>query len=177
MASKIWFTSDWHLGHFNIITYSGRPFSSTEEMDAALVENHNKLVRPQDKVYNLGDVVINKKHLHKAKAFNGHKRLLRGNHDVYTTKMYLDAGFEEIAAYRVMAGMIFSHIPIHESSMGRFGMNVHGHMHEKKLDDVRYMNICVEHTDYAPLSLEQIVEEMRSRHGSEYLDAHKGSNF
>ncbi len=40
-----WFTSDFHLGHRNIIRYCDRPFHSTDEMDEAIIENLNSRVR------------------------------------------------------------------------------------------------------------------------------------
>lgn len=51
----IFFTSDMHLGHKNIIEYSKRPFSSVDEMDASIIEHYNSVVKPGDTVYDLGD--------------------------------------------------------------------------------------------------------------------------
>ena len=50
-----WFTSDFHLGHFNIIRYCNRPFADTREMNAAILERLNTLVKPDDVLYFLGD--------------------------------------------------------------------------------------------------------------------------
>ena len=50
-----WFTSDFHLGHFNIIRYCKRPFADTQEMNAAIVERMNASVKPDDVLYFLGD--------------------------------------------------------------------------------------------------------------------------
>jgi len=55
---KIWFTADTHLGHENVIRYNPRPFSSTAEMDEALIENWNQVVQPDDAVYHLGDFTL-----------------------------------------------------------------------------------------------------------------------
>jgi calcineurin-like phosphoesterase family protein len=50
-----WFSSDLHLGHFNIIRYSNRPFASVKEMDDTLINNINALVKPEDTLWFLGD--------------------------------------------------------------------------------------------------------------------------
>ena len=52
------FTSDTHFGHENIIKYCNRPFTSTEEMDKALISNWNKVVKPEDTVFHLGDFAV-----------------------------------------------------------------------------------------------------------------------
>jgi calcineurin-like phosphoesterase family protein len=107
---------------------------------------------------------------------NGDKVLIRGNHDIFRDDEYREH-FRELRAYHVMNGMILSHIPIHEESLGRFGVNIHGHLHANrvmkagpasgefvnKVVDPRYHCVCVEHTDFAPILFEdvqkRIVEE------------------
>lgn len=50
-----WFTSDLHFGHTNIIKYSSRPFKDANEMDAYLINEINKVVKPDDTLRMLGD--------------------------------------------------------------------------------------------------------------------------
>lgn len=59
--NNIWFSSDHHFNHKNIIDYCKRPFQSVEEMNIALIENHNKFVNKNDDVYFLGDFVLGTK--------------------------------------------------------------------------------------------------------------------
>ena len=56
----VFFTSDLHFGHGKIIDHCGRPFSSVEEMDRVMIENWNRRVRKNDKVYIVGDIVWDK---------------------------------------------------------------------------------------------------------------------
>jgi calcineurin-like phosphoesterase family protein len=178
--------SDTHFGHTNswekFKKADGsplRPFNSTEEMDEAMVERWNNIVSPSDTVYHLGDVVIDKKSLHHIKRLNGSKRLIRGNHDIFDDKMYYNVGFTKIVAYRVFVDeFVFSHIPLHPDCISdRFKCNVHGHTHsnivtrtivteqgvEQKEVDPRYLCVCVEHTDFAPIPFEEVKSRIAKR--------------
>jgi len=82
--------SDTHFSHENILTFNRedgqkvRPgFSSFEEMDEYIVNKWNSVVKPQDKVYHLGDVVMKKRYIDVVKRLNGRKRLIMGNHDIF----------------------------------------------------------------------------------------------
>lgn len=163
------FISDTHFGHSNIIKFLDtqgnmvRPFKSIEEMDELIIENWNKVVRKIDRVFHLGDVVMNRKCLITLNRLNGKKVLVRGNHDIFKLKDYTPY-FEDIRAYKVYPefGFIFSHIPIHPNEFNkRFKINGHGHLHEKRIDDKRYINLCCEQLAYTPIELEnfkQLVE-------------------
>ena len=161
--TNIWVISDTHFGHTNAWKIFKRadgsplrPFQSTEEMDETMVSNWNKVVAPEDHIYHLGDVVINRKSLQIVKRLNGKKRLVRGNHDIFRTQEYIDIGFEEIYGVRVFPkhGFIFSHIPLHPDQLkSRNWINIHGHLHANKLDDPAYKCVCVEHTEYTPILL------------------------
>jgi calcineurin-like phosphoesterase family protein len=157
----IYIISDTHFGHENIIKYSSRPFANAAEMDEAMVANWNAVVKPSDHVYHLGDVAMRAQHLDAVMPrLNGHKRLVRGNHDIFKTKKYLK-WFEEIHGMRVMDNMLFTHVPIHPGSLGRFRANVHGHTHESTALAFPYVNVCVEQTGYTPISLEYLSAKVR----------------
>lgn len=79
----IWFTSDTHFGHKNIIRYANRPFDDVTHMNEMLVHNWNSVVHPDDTVYHLGDVALGpiRESLAYIRRLNGRKVLITGNHD------------------------------------------------------------------------------------------------
>ncbi len=179
MASDRWFISDTHFGHEKTCTQflnsDGsflRPFSCAEEMDEQMVQRWNERVKPGDKVYVLGDVVIAKKHLQTVQRLNGKKRLIRGNHDIFDTKDYVAVGFKEIYGARHMDigeyTMMLTHIPIHSECVSRFKFNIHGHLHANVLHDQRYINVCVEKIGYAPIHFDELAQIMKERDVEEY---------
>lgn len=80
---KIWFTSDLHFGHNNIIRYCNRPWKSVEEMDEGLIKNWNSVVGENDIVFNLGDFAFapNWRWKEILSELRGHHYLILGNHD------------------------------------------------------------------------------------------------
>ena len=162
----IWFSSDPHFDHDKMWNkfqrHDGTPlrdFKSSLEMNECIVERHNALIKPQDHWYCLGDVAMKKSGLSWVAKVNGHKRLLRGNHDIFKTKDYLEY-FEEVSAYRVFSEhmLCFSHIPIHPVCMERFVLNVHGHMQHKPAQiPGPYRNVSMEMIDYRPVHLDEVL--------------------
>ena len=169
--SNIFYVSDTHFGHANILHFLNsdntkvRPFASVEEMDEILCRNWNAIVSPKDKVYHLGDVAFNMPALHRLKGLNGKKVLIKGNHDIYKLKDYSQYFYDVRSCISdKKMGIIFSHIPIHDSQLEfRFKYNVHGHTHGTVVPDIRYYNICVEHTNWAPIPLVEIGARIEHR--------------
>lgn len=81
--SRIFLTSDLHLGHDNIIEYSNRPFDSLEEMHEVIIDRWNTVVSKDDTVFVLGDYAMGDRatELSKLLSLNGTKILVNGNHD------------------------------------------------------------------------------------------------
>jgi len=173
----VFLTSDTHFGHAGVCRFTEsdgvtkiRPWTDPHEMDEEMVKRWNDTVRPTDKVYHMGDVVINRKALPTMARLNGDKVLIRGNHDIFPDDEYR-LYFRELRAYHVMNGMILSHIPIHPESLGRFGVNIHGHLHSGRVMsdgvvDVRYHCVCVEQTDFAPILFENVMKRIEAEGGS-----------
>jgi calcineurin-like phosphoesterase family protein len=176
----VFLVSDTHFGHAGVCRFMRndgvtklRPWDTPEDMDEAMVKAWNERVRPNDKVYHLGDVVINRRALATMARLNGDKVLIRGNHDIFRDDEYRKY-FRELRAYHVMNGMILSHIPIHSESLGRFGTNIHGHLHSNRVMtevwgeykiDVRYHCVCVEQTDFAPILFEDVIKRIEAEGG------------
>jgi calcineurin-like phosphoesterase family protein len=182
--------SDTHFGHAGVCRFTHpddpavklRPWDNPDEMDEEMVRRWNERVRPTDKVYHLGDVVINRRALRTLHRLNGDKVLIRGNHDIFRDEEYRTY-FRELRAYHVLNGAILSHIPVHEASLGRFGVNIHGHLHASRVkrargvdartgamlygtdNDLRYHCVCVEQTDFAPILLDDVYKRIRAEGG------------
>jgi calcineurin-like phosphoesterase family protein len=110
--------------------------------------------------------------------------LIRGNHDIFKLGDYTKY-FRDIRGVHVIDGMIMTHIPVHSASLGRFGSNIHGHLHERRVMkakgvnypsgeiiyseteiDPRYHCVCVEQTDFRPIAYEEVMERIRSEGGT-----------
>ena len=184
---NIFFISDTHFGHENMlhfINYSGermRSFDSIEELDELMIENWNKMVGPNDRIYHLGDVVYKCKNRDQIMSrLNGKKVLIKGNHDRDQLGWYMKY-FEDIrGTFHIDGNYLLSHFPIHPDSKGRFVRGLHGHIHAQTVmkkvpiavyegydtvlrfnyeQDLWYRNCCVEVNNYSPIPFEVIKEE------------------
>lgn len=177
-VADIWFSSDHHFHHENIIKYANRPFSTVAEMNEMLVKLHNDRVRPSDHWYCLGDVTMERDNQGRGlgilRRMNGHKRLILGNHDHYQMKHYLEY-FEKVMAMQRIDDLWLMHVPCHPSNVGSSKAIVHGHIHAnpspatvvnefeyggvKKRRVTPYINISVEAINYAPVTIEWLRQE------------------
>lgn len=161
--SKTYLISDTHFGHKNIISFlcaDGsrlRPFSSIQEHDDFIISRWNSVVKPEDKVYHLGDVGLTNgtQLIQVLSKLNGTKILIKGNHDNLKLSQYQQV-FKDIRASHTLDGFVLSHIPIHEYSLSRWKANIHGHLHATNLNDSRYINVSCEGVNYTPVDFEFI---------------------
>lgn len=183
---SVFLTSDTHFGHTGVCKFTHqdtnvkiRPWTDPDEMDEEMVKRWNETVRPTDKVYHLGDVVINRKALSILHRLNGDKVLIKGNHDIFKLEDYLPH-FRDIRGYHVMNNMILSHVPVHADSKGRFAANIHGHLHTNRVmkmhGDVRtdkldpwYFNVGVEQTDFRPILFEEVIKRIKEQNEKGYV--------
>ncbi len=185
---SVFLTSDTHFGHINICNFTNydgspvRPWNDVQEMDEEMVKRWNNTVGPKDKVYHLGDVVINRRCLAIMDRLNGDKVLIRGNHDIFRLSDYTPY-FRDVRGCHVMNGMILTHIPISKDSLARFGCNIHGHTHGNRVRKLRGVNVktgemlysdeidpdyfcvCVEQTDFTPILFEEVIQRIKDQGG------------
>lgn len=150
----IWFTSDQHFGHKNIIGYSGRPFADVTAMNDAMVRRHNARVRADDIVVHLGDFAMDERLVgHTLSLLNGRHFLIPGNHDrchpchshaEAARRRYRYVGFEDVLAIGVrmtlhgIGDVLLTHMPTRgdHSALDRY---VEYRPHDTDGEGVRYI--------------------------------------
>lgn len=150
--SKVYFTSDLHFGHTNIMRWQQDPYlrgnaASSDEHDEWLIDEWNKIVKKRDLVWVLGDVAMGKgekgvENLSKVGSLNGTKHLILGNHDD-ALQEYYHYYFSFIRGMFRYKRHWLTHAPIHTNEL-RGLPNIHGHVHTNTVEDSRYINVCVE---------------------------------
>jgi calcineurin-like phosphoesterase family protein len=164
--NELFFTSDTHFGHYNIMRYCERPFDTTEEQDETLIQNWNSVVKPNDSIYHLGDFGFGPQK-ETFDRLNGIKHLIIGNHD---KKPILHMGWESVRQvfmlkyydYRIW----LSHYP-HRSWPNAFHGSWHlfGHNHGRLSPQGKSFDCGVDCTNFIPMSLPQVEDKMRKLKG------------
>lgn len=169
---NVWFTSDQHIAHKNIISICNRPFSSTEEMDDYIIDTFNHYVSPNDIVYIIGDFTLGKrKDLERIQELNGEIHYIFGNHDRKQRNIIIKqpnvkrvGDILEIKLYN--QSITLCHYPMIVFNKSHFGAwQLYGHVHGdiSHIATGKKMNVCVDVNDYKPLSFEEVKEYMDSR--------------
>ena len=151
--SRVYFTSDLHFGHTNIMKWQQDSSlrgnaANSEEHDEWLIEEWNKVVKKHDLVWVLGDIAMGKghnglEHLSKVGRLNGTKHCILGNHDD-TLHEYYPHYFARIRGMFRYKNHWLTHAPIHPNEL-RGRPNIHGHVHTQSIpDEENYINVCVE---------------------------------
>ncbi len=179
MTHKIWFTSDTHFGHSNVIRYSNRPWVMVNDMDNGLIERWNQCIKPGDTVYHIGDFCLTKRVDlidHWLGQLNGEIRLIRGNHDQWVKrydrlvnkgkiKWIKDYAERNFTVDDVKYKFVLCHFPMlfwHNSHHG--SIMLHGHCHgsaQPHNEGVRRMDVGVDCNNWYPVLLENIITAMK----------------
>ena len=136
----IWFTSDTHFGHANVLKFSERPWDDIDDMNYALIENINACVEPSDELYILGDFSFK---LTVQQAYELRKlirckkiHLVHGNHDKDWRQPEVADAFIVEPPIKVLkvdgVKIVMSHYPMADwQSMGHGSWHIHGHIHSQ----------------------------------------------
>ncbi len=163
----IYFTSDTHFAHTNIIEYCKRPFPDVETMNRTMVERWNARVQPDDTVYHLGDFAFGPvanigKFL---SLLNGKIFLITGNHDRSVKKM-LTFAFQNVAVETSIklesCRLLLTHRPVMMKlsvllDYPPFDFNLHGHVHGAYKRRDRHINVGVDVRNFEPKTLEELL--------------------
>lgn len=171
----IYFTSDTHYGHSNVIGYCGRPFRNVHHMNQAMICNFNERVSPGDTTYHLGDFAfLPRSRLAELRScLNGKIILIRGNHDK-NEQIMLEAGFDEVHNRLSINldghSLYMSHIPIGNGIVPRKQYNPElvkppppcdyhmvGHVHERWTRIGNTINCGVDAWQFNPVMLQQLI--------------------
>lgn len=168
-SGRVWFWSDQHLFNSKVIEYCARPFATATEMTDALLANCLAKVAPQDILVFGGDITMGKLSdtNELLRAIPCYKINVLGNHDTHKDSRHALAVDETVACLEFdFKGQSFfvSHYPLHEDMLAPNQINLHGHIHNKRLptdlgSGQWHRNMCVEMTQYAPALLTELLAQ------------------
>lgn len=187
---KVWFTSDTHFGHENIIKYCNRPFKNVNEMDEELIRRWNATVPEDGVVFHLGDFASggSKEINNVIHRLNGVKYLILGNHDLKFIRQGFLNLFEHVSQqmYIRVGGqtIVLNHNPfLAYGGSYKDVWQLFGHVHsgprsKTGLDNARlkYLfprqyDVGVDNNDYHPVSFAEVkvkieAQERRAQEGA-----------
>ena len=177
--TNIWFTSDTHFGHENIIRYCNRPFDTLHYMNAALTDNWNSVVKDGDTVVHCGDFAHPR--CRDASSYlsrlNGSIILVRGNHDkrdvcnqfMWVERMQVSVGeFKCVVNHRpfyppelVKNDIYHDHEKMRD--IADFDFVISGHVHEKYRWVGKSVNVGVDVNYFRPVHIDELEQKLRLR--------------
>ena len=188
VKSNIWLTSDWHFGHDREFIWGLRGFDCVNDMNDYLISAYNSVVKPEDDVYVLGDLILGDVHnIDYVKQMNGKLHIVRGNHDT-------DNRWEEYSKLPNVVEMqnaiylkykkhhfYLSHFPtltgnLQKETITQMTLNLFGHTHQQtnfynfvKSDDevveILYMyHVGVDSHNCYPILLDEIILQMHDKY-------------
>jgi len=189
-GNKIWFTSDTHFHHTNILRFCNRPFKDINEMNATIIRNWTNCISEDDYVFHLGDFAFCSNGALKAldEQLTGHIIILKGNHDEKTFKHLPKFKHIEYIAYQMLITVEGQRIYLNHYPFLCYGgvyrnnptWQLFGHVHSNKQDnvgkDISRLNMLfpyqydvgVDNNDFTPVNFYKI-KEIINRQTAEYL--------
>jgi len=175
--NKVYFTSDTHFYHNNIIRYCNRPFSSVEEMNDRIIENWNDKVSKDSIIFHLGDFAFcNERQLAElVPQLMGTIILIKGNHDSKNNK-FLESIFTEVYSQLYITiekqSIYLNHFPL--LCFPRRAWNLFGHVHSKpgiSNIDTSKLKYCtstqydvgMDLNNYTPISFYEVKDKIKTQ--------------
>ena len=173
-GDRVFFTSDTHFYHSNIINFCGRPFKNVEVMNETLIANWNSVVGPDDIIFHLGDFCLggSAEWTNILNRLNGKIYLIVGNHDIKNLRQGYYSRFEHIAMQmHIEVGkqkIYLNHCPfLYYGGAYRDTWQLFGHVHTSKqntgIDAPRLhmlfptqYDVGVDNNNFTPVSFEQV---------------------
>lgn len=167
----IWFTADTHFTHTNILKYCNRPFESIEEHDEILIQNWNRVVKPKEMVYHLGDVGFSFKAKNPYRLItilqklHGKIFLIRGNHDgqaMISADRFVSV--KDVHTLKHQKQKLFLSHYSHRTWPGAYrGVpHLYGHSHGNLPDYGLSFDVGVDNWNYTPISFDQVMEKIET---------------
>lgn len=163
----VWFTSDTHFNHKNIIRYSERPFRDIDDMRESLIRNWNSKVQQNDTIYHLGDFAMGSDAQSILDRLSGTKHLIIGNHEKQSVKL---KGWASVDHYKELRfdkqHIVLCHYAMRVWNRSHHGSwMLYGHSHGSLPDDpnARSIDVGVDCHDYAPISKADVERIMRKK--------------
>lgn len=166
---NVWFTSDYHLFHSNIIKYCNRPYSNCFSMNKDIIDTINKKVNQDDLLFNLGDIGFNsvKYITDELSKINCDQIFVSGNHD---RKSLINALIEKYIVFekQTILNVYFNdiHYKVHlahnpddiQYNNDENNIFLYGHLHEKEVANRRYNQMNVGWDRFGrPIELKEII--------------------
>ena len=178
---QTFFTGDTHWFHTNILRYCNRPFKDVGEMNETLIENWNRVVRPKDQVFHLGDFAFCSpdKAANIARRLHGKKYLILGNHDRKKTVEAIRPFFEWIKDVYMLTIQDnttkhgnqqiwlshYCHLVWPQQGYGVFHLFAHSHGNCAVPFASKAMDVGVDCWNYEPVRYDMIKLHMSQRNG------------
>lgn len=178
---RILFTSDTHFCHNKEFLFGDRNFLCPEDMNKEIIKRWNDIVRPNDIVYHLGDIVLSDTDagIECIKQLNGTIHLIRGNHDtdvkierfINECPNIVSIEWATMIKYRKIH-FYLSHFPsitrnLDDKPNKQGIINLHGHTHQKTnfIDDNNpyVYHVGMDSHNLTPILFDDIIEEITKK--------------
>ena len=181
-GSKVFFTSDTHFNHSNIIGFCDRPFKNVEQMNETIIANWNNTVSPNDIVFHLGDFCLGgaAEWTKLLDRVNGKIYLIMGNHDMKNLRQGFIQRFEDVKMQMHIEigkkSIYLNHYPFLCFTGGYKDdvWQLFGHVHTRTPNTgvdagrLQYLyptqyDVGVDNNNFTPVSYEQVSEIIRKQ--------------